>query len=258
MGTVEEEVLDPKFKDHNFYSDVGSLWWLAQISRPDIFLAVHRCSKFQNRPSNKLFRWIKTIFTYLSHTVNCGLVYKRSNSTTPDLSGYVDASFGSEEDRSSRVGWFFLFRGNLVSWTSETVERIMLSSTEAECRGLVQISKENVWHRQFHGELGLYPPNSPTILFEDNTASISLSNDPGLTHKKVKHYGLEWSYFKQRVEKKEVEIKYLRTTDQPADILTKPLPIKQFITLRDIVMGDFKLQNSSISKVNLVMILVSK
>ena len=211
--------------------------------------------KYQNKPSNKLFRWVKQILNYLSQTVNYGLVYRRSSSTTPNLSGYVDASYGSEEDRSSRVGWFYLFRGNLVSWTSETVKRIMLSSTEAECRGLVQLSKENVWHRQLHKELSLYPPNEPTVVFEDNTASICLSTEPGLTHKKVKHYGIEWCYFKQRVEKKEVVIKFLRSEDQPADILTKPLPLKQFLSLRNLVMGDMKLQNSLNPQVNCVMVL---
>ena len=51
-----------------FQSRVGSLWWLAQISRPDIYLAVHRASKFQNNPSEKLWRWILHIEKYLSQT----------------------------------------------------------------------------------------------------------------------------------------------------------------------------------------------
>ena len=44
--TMEEtDTLDSELKDYPFQSDIGSLWWLANISRPDIFYAVHRCSK---------------------------------------------------------------------------------------------------------------------------------------------------------------------------------------------------------------------
>ena len=43
-------------KLHGYQSNIGSMWWLTQISRPDIYYAVHRASKFQNRPSEKLWR----------------------------------------------------------------------------------------------------------------------------------------------------------------------------------------------------------
>jgi hypothetical protein len=37
-----------------FQSDIGAFWWLAQISRPDIFYAVHRCAKLVNKPTPRL------------------------------------------------------------------------------------------------------------------------------------------------------------------------------------------------------------
>ena len=37
-----------------FQSDIGAFWWLAQISRPDIFYAVHRCAKLVNKPNKRL------------------------------------------------------------------------------------------------------------------------------------------------------------------------------------------------------------
>ena len=113
----------------------------------------------------------------------------------------------------------------------------MSSSTEAECRGLVHFSKENLWHRQFHGELGIFPVDRPTKVFEDNTASITLANNPGVPHKRSKHFGLEWAIFKESVSLGEVALEHVPTETQLADMLTKALVSDKFKEFRDAVMG---------------------
>ena len=238
----ENDVLDDDIKDYPFQSDIGSMWWLANVSRPDIFFAVHRCAKWQNRPSRKLWRWLLQIKKYLYATLSVGIVYRRSTSATPLLSGYVDAAFATEDDAVSRLGWICMFKGNPISWTSENPKRHMSSSTEAECRGLSQFAKENIWQRQFQDELGLYPLEGPTTVYEDNTAAILLATNPGVPHKRSKHFGIEWAIFKEAVEEKEVFPVYVSTNEQHADILTKPLISKKFIHFRDYVMGDEQLQ----------------
>ena len=224
-----------------FQSDIGAFWWLAQISRPDIFYPVHLCAKLVNKPTKNLGFRIQQIKKYLSETVSVGIIFQR-HAAPLNLSGFVDAAFATEGDSISRLGYFFMFRQNLVSWCSENPSRVMTSSTEVECRGLVQIAKENVWHRQFHDELNLFPIVEPTTIFEDNTASITMSKDPGTPHKRSKHFGIEWAFFKQSVEMGEVKAVYVSTHEQPADMLTKPLPFPKFILFRDMVMGGEKLQ----------------
>jgi hypothetical protein len=238
----DSDVLDEELKDFNFQSEIGSLWWLANISRPDIFYAVHRCSKWQNKPSRKLWRWLLQIKRYLVGTISLGIIYQRSTNTTPLLSGFVDAAFAAEDGSRSRLGWFYMFKGNLISWTSENPKRIMTSSTEVECRGLSQFAKENLWQRQLQLELGLYELQGPTTIYEDNTASITMSLNPGVPHKRSKHFGIEWAMFKEAVELGEVLPVYIKTEEQPADMLTKPLAVKKFEFFRDRVMGDAKLQ----------------
>ena len=211
--------MDEKLKKE-FQSDIGAFWWLAQISRPDIYYAVHRCSKLVNKPNKRLGQRIQKIKDYLRQTPSLGIVFQK-HIDPPTLSGYVDAAYASEESISmpgtslSRVGYFFLFLGNLVAWASENPSRIMTSSTEVECRGLVQISKENLWHRQLQKEMGMYNVDKPTIVYEDNTAAISLSLDLSTPHKRSKHFGIEWSYFKESVEHKEISAVYVSTNDQP-------------------------------------------
>ena len=162
-----------------------------------------------------------------------GIVYTKQ----PHAPLHVDASFASEDHSLSRTGDFYLFKGNLVSWNSENPTRVMTSSTEAECRGLVQFSKENLWHRQFHEELKICIPNGPTIVYEDNKASITMSNDPGLPHKRSKHFGLEFAFFKQSVSMGEIKMEYTPTDEQPADMLTKTLQVTKFSRFWDTVIG---------------------
>ena len=243
----DDKFLDDSFNrsDQNlkkdFQIDIGALWWLAQISRPDIFYAVHRCAKQVHQPTKKLGLQIQQIKDYLAETSTIGIVFSRKNAPI-NLSGFVDAAFASEEESISRIGYFFLFRENLVSWCSENPTRVMTSSTEVECRGLVQIAKENVWHRQFHDELNLFPVTTATVVYEDNQASITMSTNQGIPHKRSKHFGIEWAFFKQAVEFKEIKPVFVSTNEQPADMLTKALPFPKFSIFRDKVMGEKELQ----------------
>ncbi len=243
-GKISEETeftrVDENLKK-GFQTSIGAFWWLAQISRPDIFFAVHRCAKMVNQPTKNLGIAIDQIFKYLAETFSQGIVFQRHKAPLT-LSGFVDASFASEPNAVSRLGYFFLFQGNLVSWCSENPKRVMTSSTEVECRGLVQISKENLWHRQFHDELNLFTISGPTIVYEDNSASITMSKNPGIPHKRSKHFGIEWAFFKQAVDMGEIKPIHVSTNEQPADMLTKPLPLPKFIYFRDMVMGAQHLQ----------------
>ena len=115
--------------------------------------------------------------------------------------------------------------------------RVMTSSTEVECRGLVHFSKENLWHRQFHLELGMFDVSVPTLVYEDNTASITLASKLGTPHKKSKHFGIEWAFFKESVELKEVSLTHVSTDMQAADMLAKSLLSEKFPKFRDMVIG---------------------
>ena len=247
LPTGKEKINDDSYDriDENlkkgFQMDIGALWWLAQISRPDIFYSVHRVAKMVHQPTKKLGQCIRQIKEYLLATPSLGICFERK--TLPlNLSGFVDAAFASEDESISRTGYFYFFRQNLVSWASENPKRIMTSSTEVECRGMVQISKENQWHRQFHEELNIYPPVEPTIIYEDNMASITMSTDKGSPHKRSKHFGIEWAYFKEAVEVMEIKPVYVSTNEQPADMLTKALPYPKFTYFRDMIMGGKSVQ----------------
>jgi len=93
----------------------------------------------------------------------------------------------------------------------------------------------------------MFPLDSPTIIFEDNTASIALSSPSGTPHKRSKHFGVEWCMFRECVELGEVELKHISTHEQIADILTKPLGIQKFVKFRNLMLGGYDIGSESVS-----------
>ena len=67
---------------------IGRLWWLALISRPDIQCALHRCAIWQNRPSQKLWKFLMHILQYLKNTHHFGLVFVRPTNEENLLEAY--------------------------------------------------------------------------------------------------------------------------------------------------------------------------
>ena len=150
-----------------------ALWWLAQNTRLDIFVALQRSSKWVARPSPKLWRWLVRILKYLSGTKSIGMVYTRDKKALP-LQVYVDASFADGPECKSTVGWVFQVHGAVTAYDSSTIKRVVTSSTEAECSALTIVGKENTWERRVYLELMGLPSMPPTPIYGDNTASISM------------------------------------------------------------------------------------
>ena len=216
---------------------IGSLWWLAGISRPDICMATHFAATWSAKPSIKLRKLLMRILKYLASTKNVGLCFQRTNSDISSFEIFVDASFASEQESKSRYGYLFFYNGCLISWTSRRCSRIMSSSTEAECNGLVQAGKENIWEREFHSVLDLYPVEHPTVVFQDNMSAIKLASGVKVSKKRSGHFGIDFDLFREYVALEEMKIEHRNGKDLPADMLTKALPLSLFAKYRDYVMG---------------------
>ena len=61
-----------------------------------------------------------------------------------------------------------------------------------------------------------------TIIKCDNQSSIKLANNP-MFHKNMKHIDTQFHFVREKVQSKEIFIKYCKTCDNMADIFTKPL-----------------------------------
>ena len=95
-----------------------------------------------------------------------------------------------------------------------------------------EATKEAIWLRKLlldieHGCSG------PTILNVDNQSAIKLTWNPEFL-RRSKHIDIRYHFILvcEKLRKNEIDTKYVRTHDQCADILTKPLSYDKFNVLR--------------------------
>nr|AAL93059.1 putative polyprotein [Oryza sativa Japonica Group]ABF96862.1 retrotransposon protein, putative, unclassified [Oryza sativa Japonica Group] len=68
-------------------------------------------------------------------------------------------------------------------------------------------------------------------LFCDNTSAINIAKNP-VQHSRIKHIDIRFHFLRDHVEKGDVELQFLDTKLQIADIFTKPLDSNRFAFLR--------------------------
>jgi hypothetical protein len=99
---------------------------------------------------------------------------------------------------------------------------------EAEYIALTHVAKEAVWLRSLIGELRQNLELEPTLIYEDNQSCIALAKNP-IFHARSKHIDIRHHFIHDRVESKEIELKYMSTNEMIADALTKALPHPRFV-----------------------------
>ena len=69
-------------------------------------------------------------------------------------------------------------------------------------------------------------------LLVDNQSTITLSKNP-VHHNRTKHIDTRYHFVRQCVEEKKIEVEFVRSEDQLADIFTKALGKAKFLEMRD-------------------------
>ena len=235
----------PRKQHWNYRSAVGCLSYIQAMIRPDITMAVQQCAKFNNAPTQEHEEAVKRICRYLKRTKDKGLIFKPDKSK--GLECYVDADFAGSWEKNnnndeqsvySRSGFCIFYGGCPILWKSKTQSLIALSTTEAEYVALSTALREVIAILQLLEELnknGL-PIHKDTPKFvcktyEDNKSCISIANDHR-TRPRTKHFALKLHHFRSYIVNKTISIDHVSTTEQIADIFTKPLPRVQFERLR--------------------------
>nr|GEW74802.1 retrovirus-related Pol polyprotein from transposon TNT 1-94 [Tanacetum cinerariifolium] len=157
-------------------------------SRPDIVQAVCYCARYQSRPTKKHIKEVKRIFQYLRGTIDTGLWYPKDSSF--ELTAFSDADHaGCIDTRKSTSGGIQFLGDKLVSWMSKKQDCIAMSLAEAKYV----------------------------------TLSASCAQ-----HSRTKHIRTRYHFIKKRVENSIIELYFVRTEYQLADMFTKALPEDRF------------------------------
>lgn len=220
----------------NYSSVVGALQYLASSTRPDIATAVNTLGSFNADPRPCHLRALKRIMRYLAGTAALGITYTRTEDGVFRLCVYSDSDWaGDPSDRRSITGYVMQLCGGAISWYSKKQSTVSLSSTEAEYNAGAETAREVTWLRALLTDMG-EEQKHPTIVQIDNQGAIAMGNGSGSVDRR-KHIDVKHHYLKEKVEMGILELVYVPSASNLADIFTKPLDKIKFIPLRDAVMG---------------------
>ncbi|CAI7911743.1 unnamed protein product [Closterium sp. NIES-53] len=234
-GPEEESVGEEERR--RFHSLVGSLMYAAVNTRPDVAFATGQLARVVQCPNKEQVAAGMRVAKYLGQTLTVGLQYSAAaqrrqkgadgvESRRLFLTAFSDASFASEpEDMKSVGGFIFCVGGGPTAWESKKQVDQALSSVESEYMALFRAVREIVWQRRLLAELG-EEQQGPTPLYCDSQGAIALAKIPVL-HGLTKHMRVKWHWTRSMVAAGEVELHYVKTTGQPADMMTKRLVEQQ-------------------------------
>ncbi|GJT03697.1 copia protein [Tanacetum coccineum] len=225
---VEKSKLDEDLQgtpiDATLYHGMIVSFMYLTSNRPDLIYAVCLCARYQAKPTEKHLQAVKRIFRYLKGTINMGLWY--SKDTDMSLTAYADADHaGCQDTRRSTSGSAQFLGDKLVSWSSKKQKCTAISSTKAEYIALSGCCAQILWMRSQLTDYGFQFNKIP--LYCDNKSAIALCCN-NVQHSRAKHIDVRYHFIKEQVENGVVELYFVRTEYQLADIFTKPLPRERF------------------------------
>jgi len=238
MNTVFPETdgttLSPEL--HTVYrSKLGSLQFLAALTRPDILFATNYYSRRAMSPSSTDMDGVDDIMKYLKHTRTLGLTFHKGDI---HLYATADAAFDVYPDSKSHSGGTIHLGSNSASFLSMTQKQPIIadSSTEAEFISAHTVANNIIWLRGLLVELGFPQPN-PTLLMQDNQSTIRLLTNKGTSVGRTKHLRRRFHGLREHINNGDISVHYLPTDLMISDILTKPLGPTAFLKLRPLLMG---------------------
>ncbi|GKC46008.1 retrovirus-related pol polyprotein from transposon TNT 1-94 [Tanacetum coccineum] len=214
----EGKAVDPS----HYRGMIGTLLYLI-ASRPDLQFAICMCARYQARLTEKHLNTVKRIFWYLKGTVHRGLWYPKDSLIA--LIVFADADHvGCQDIRRSTFGSMQLFGDILVSWSSKRQKSATISSTKVEYIALSGYCAQILWMRS---QLTDYVFRFNKIpMYCDNKSAIALCCN-NVQHSRSKHIDIRFHFIKEHVENWVIELYFVNTKYQLADIFTKALGRKR-------------------------------
>ncbi|KAH9728537.1 hypothetical protein KPL70_009073 [Citrus sinensis] len=148
--------------------------------------------------------------------------------TRPDLSYAVSlvSRFMSNPGKEHwRADLLFTLNNCTISWKASLQSVVALSTIEAEYTAAAEAFKKAILLRGMINELG-YKKSSIAILC-DSQSAISLSKNQ-VHHEKTKHIDIKLYFIRLEVSKGTVKLVKVHTSNNVADMLTKPVPMAKF------------------------------
>jgi hypothetical protein len=220
ISTNPDEMIDVPYA-----SLISSINYCTISTCPDIAYATNKCAQFTSKPTLSHWEAAKRIVHYLLSTKDYGITYRQEGKGVEgyahNLVGFTDADFaGDVNDQKSTTGWVFTFNGALVSWASKKQGLVTCSLMEVELVAGSIASAEGIWlirlGKDFRHDF------TPIMMFTDNQSFIAFTKSD-VNNTRTKHIDMHYHYAREQVNARNIQLHYIPTLENLADILTKPL-----------------------------------
>jgi hypothetical protein len=228
-AATEDEAVNEEIRER-YLAGVGGLLWQSTQTKPGLSFSVGVLARFMKNPQTRHAKALDNVLRYLRGTVDMGLTYRRGKQNVCKVTAYCDSDWAEDQmDRKSTSGYLVHVNGNLVLWGSKKQTTVSLSSSEAEYKAMSAVLEEIMWLTQFLQEIG-EEVELPSICYCDNNGA-KLMGESEVGTKRTKHIDIRHHFIKDEVEKGTFKVKWISTTDQLADLLTKCLGKFRFTAL---------------------------
>ena len=225
-----------------FQKLMGSILYISCRTRPDVFTAINILSQNMQAPTIFHLQCAKRILSYLLHTKNFALVYRKSEETIR-VTAYVDSDHaGDSSDRKSRSGWIISLNGCTFCWYSKKQKTVALSSSEAEYMAMSECCRSLRAFQIFINEFRIYLIDCMDMYCDNNCAIDWSKSEKSL--KGAKHVEVRYHFIRDCVAEGVVTPQKVNSMDNLSDLMTKPLAIILFEKFRNSI-GLVDLQTSS-------------
>nr|GEW33187.1 putative ribonuclease H-like domain-containing protein [Tanacetum cinerariifolium] len=137
------------------------------------------------------------------------------------LTAFANADHaGCQDTRRSTSGSVQFLGERLISWSSKRQKSAAISSMEAKYIALSGCCPQILWMRSQLSDYGLAFNKIPMYCDNKNAIALCCNN---VQHSRSKHINIRYYFIKEQVENKVIELYFVNTEYQLADLFTKAL-----------------------------------
>ena len=216
-----------KMRKFPYREAVGALMWTATMTLPDIACAVRAVARLCENPGPAHKKAVTKILQYLLHTKEWGITYDGQDCGLC-METYTDSDFGAcLGTRRSVSGAVLMLAKGAIGWHLRIQEVTASGTSQAEYVDLSEVVKEVL----FLGQVQEFMEPSMRVgamnVFEDNEGAIKLATNK-YASRRTKRIDVKHHLVRDASDARKVRVAYVRSEDQHADLLTKPLDMQKF------------------------------
>ena len=196
---------------------IGSVIYLAQISRYDILYSSNQPARATSNPSKAHMGAAKHLLRNLTGSIDLNITYRKGGKT---LTAFSDYCWGNSPDNGKSTSSYVLMRNGPVSFKVGMQGLTDQSTMEAELVAAALAMKEAVNCAGMMEELGFEETFKCVPVHIDNTSALHVAGNKTYSSR-AKHVVLKVFYVHEIIQEGKVSIHYIPTQFNIPDIGTK-------------------------------------